>query len=611
MPSVAHFRVSPSPSLPLSPTLRLSLFFLCALAALPARAFDPLGSTWPSGTIPLRLQLDATATSATFPLTDGSTSWNAVAEAALSDWNTHLVRTRFTSTTSSASAAANRSDDGINQVFFATTIYGEAFDSRTLGVTLIDNGDQSIRSVEADLIINRNRPWNSYRGNLSNTPLDLRRVLLHELGHVLGLNHPDQATPAQNVTALMNSTVSNLDGLAADDIAGATYFYATAIKRPTLTTLPTNQSATLAGTAKFTIAVDGIDPPVADDFHSYHWYFKATDATEFEPLFTLIKPGSLSFGSVQLEDAGSYYFQAITPDDTVTSPTVTLTTTPATLTPATQLANLSTRGIGGSSPRSMIVGFVVTGTRNKSVLLRVSGPTLATFGVTGTLADPQLVLKNSSGSTLAQSDGLWDQGANIAELRAATARVGAFGLLPASRDGALLVSLPPGNYTVTTASPSSAAGTVLIEVYDADAVRDTASRIANLSTRGYVSTGTDTLIAGFVVQGPGPRTYLVRIAGDTLRTLGVTGTLDDPFLKFFSGNTLLREKDDWDSPASFQPALRTAFGQVGAFVFSDRQEPAMILTLQPGAYSAQASGLTNDGRSDPTGNALLEIYELP
>ncbi len=601
---------SPHP-LPLSLSLLLSIFLACAVLALTARAFDPLGSTWPSGTILLRLQLDATATSSTFPLTDGSTSWNAVAQAALADWNTHLVRTRFTSTTSSASAAANRSDDGINQVFFATTIYGEAFDSRTLGVTLVDNGDQSIRSVEADLIINRNRPWNSYRGNLSNTPLDLRRVLLHELGHVLGLNHPDQATPVQTVTALMNSTVSNLDSLAADDIAGAAYFYSTPIKRPTLTTQPTNQSATIGGTAKFTIAVDGIDPPVADDFHSYHWYFKATGAAEFEPLFTLIKPGSLNFGSVQLEDAGSYYFQAITPDDTVTSPTVTLTTTPATLTPTTQLANLSTRGIGGSSPRSMIVGFVVTGSRSKSVLLRVSGPTLATFGVAGTLADPQLVLKNSAGTTLAQSEGLWDQSANVAELRAATARVGAFAFLPASRDGVLLTSLAPGTYTVTTASPSSAAGTVLVEIYDADAVRDTASRIANLSTRGYVSTGTDTLIAGFVVQGPGPRTYLVRIAGDTLRTLGVTGTLDDPFLKFFSGNTLLREKDDWDSPASFQPALRTAFGQVGAFAFSDRQEPAMILTLQPGAYSAQASGLTNDGRSDPTGNALIEIYELP
>jgi hypothetical protein len=314
---------------------------------------------------------------------------------------------------------------------------------------------------------------------------------------------------------------------------------------------------------------------------------------------------------VQLEDAGSYYFQAITPDHTLTSPTVTLTTTPATLAPATQLANLSTRGIGGSGPRSMIVGFVVTGPRPKTVLLRAAGPTLATFGVTGTLADPQLVLKNSIGTTVATSAALWDQSPNAPDIRTATSRVGAFVLPSGSRDAVIFTTLAPGNYTATTTSPSNATGTILIEVYDADATRDSASRITNLSTRGYVSTGSDTLIAGFVVSGPGPRTYLVRIAGDTLRSLGVTATLDDPFLKLFTGSTLLREKDDWDSPVSFQPALRAAFTSVGAFVFSDRQEPAMLVTLRPGSYTAQATGLTNDGSTNPTGNALIEIYEVP
>jgi hypothetical protein len=259
----------------------------------------------------------------------------------------------------------------------------------------------------------------------------------------------------------------------------------------------------------------------------------------------------------------------------------------------------------------MIVGFVLTGTREKSVLLRAAGPTLATFGVADTLADPQLLLKNSAGTTIATSAAVWDQSANTPDIRAATARAGAFALPVASRDAVIFTSLPPGNYTATTASPAGATGTVLIEVYDADLIRDPASRLANLSTRGFVSTGTDTLIAGFVVAGPGPRTYLVRIAGDTLRSLGVTGTLDDPFLKLFTGSTLLREKDDWDSPASFQPALRTAFTQVGAFAFADRQEPAMLVTLRPGSYTAQASGLDNNGASNPTGTALLEIYELP
>ncbi|MCX6943063.1 MAG: hypothetical protein NTX09_20435, partial [Verrucomicrobia bacterium] len=253
----------------------------------------------------------------------------------------------------------------------------------------------------------------------------------------------------------------------------------------------------------------------------------------------------------------------------------------------------------------------VTGPRPKTVLLRAAGPTLATFGVTGTLADPQLILKNSIGTTVATSAALWDQSPNAPDIRTATSRVGAFVLPSGSRDAVIFTTLAPGNYTATTTSPSNATGIILIDVYDADATRAPANRIANLSTRGYVSTGSDTLIAGFVVSGPGPRTYLVRIAGDTLRSLGVTATLDDPFLKLFTGSTLLREKDDWDSPVSFQPALRAAFTSVGAFVFSDRQEPAMLVTLQPGSYTAQATGLTNDGTTNPTGNALIEIYEVP
>ena len=109
------------------------------------------------------------------------------------------------------------------------------------------------------------------------------------------------------------------------------------------------------------------------------------------------------------------------------------------------------------------------------------------------------------------------------------------------------------------------------------------------------------------MRGPGARTYLVRVAGDTLKDFGIDGTLDDPLLTVFDGNgTLLRELDDWDSPEFIQPSLRETMANLGAFALTDRQESVLRLTLNPGSYTLQVSGL--DGGE---GIALVEVYEIP
>jgi hypothetical protein len=110
----------------------------------------------------------------------------------------------------------------------------------------------------------------------------------------------------------------------------------------------------------------------------------------------------------------------------------------------------------------LIAGFTIGGTTAKTVLIRAIGPTLAAFGVTGTLADPRLQL--FAGTTLIRENDNWG---GEPQLTAVGNAVGAFKLdEAASKDAVLLVTLPPGSYTAQVSGISNSTGIALIEVYD-------------------------------------------------------------------------------------------------------------------------------------------------
>jgi hypothetical protein len=177
------------------------------------------GPKWPDGTIIFQSSLGPAGRT----LIDGNTSWDIAAAPAPQAWNAVMENLILEANDVSATAS---SGDGQNTIVFAATVFGDSFGNRTLAETVYFSSGSTMR--EADTVFNNHLTWNSYRGVLrydgsGNAIPEIRRVLLHELGHAIGLDHPD--THGQHVEAIMNSIVSDRETLSADDIAGVQHLY--------------------------------------------------------------------------------------------------------------------------------------------------------------------------------------------------------------------------------------------------------------------------------------------------------------------------------------------------------------------------------------------------
>lgn len=125
-----------------------------------------------------------------------------------------------------------------------------------------------------------------------------------------------------------------------------------------------------------------------------------------------------------------------------------------------RLTNVSGRAPSDPATSVLIAGFTIVGDTSKTVLLRGVGPGLTAFSVDGALAFPQLQLFR--GATLLERNAGWGGAARI---DAASRATGAFSLGPSSKDATLLLTLPPGGYTVHMSGANNAAGVGLVEVY--------------------------------------------------------------------------------------------------------------------------------------------------
>jgi predicted esterase len=196
------------------------------LGIQPSPAYNLEGPVWNVGGITIVMNLNATQYRLTnargFPLSDGSPTYQRVYWGVAADWNQYLLNLQiypYPGRNPSGGALGNR----INNISFGGSLGGSKLDINTLAVTRYSSDPNTNAFIEADSVFNEHIRWNSYRGPLYPRAMDIRRVMLHETGHMIGLDHPD--TVGQQVNAIMNSIASNIDDLTNDDVIGAQSLY--------------------------------------------------------------------------------------------------------------------------------------------------------------------------------------------------------------------------------------------------------------------------------------------------------------------------------------------------------------------------------------------------
>lgn len=254
-----------------------------------------------------------------------------------------------------------------------------------------------------------------------------------------------------------------------------------------------------------------------------------------------------------------------------------------------RVVNISTRSQVLVGAQSMIAGFIIPGVTDKTVVIRARGPSLAAAGISNPLANPLLSLRGRFGQVILNNND-WRAATNAAAIEAS-------GFAPGDDlESAILIRLPPGPYTAIVEGSGGGTGVGIVEVFEVDTPENP---LLNISTRASVGTGPDVVIAGFIIQGTNPATLVIRGRGPSIASFAPT-YLANPVLQLFSGQTLLATNDDW-----YTDANAAQIQQLGYAPFYS-QESAMLVTLQPGAYTAVMSG-TNSG----TGVGLVEVFRLP
>lgn len=574
-----------SRSLLLRALQRIGLLLLVAGLTRLAWGYVFLGPKWaPNSRITLALSLTSGS-----GLQDGSPSFSAVAQSAAGLWNQFLEGGMVLQTTTSGFPPASYADGHCNMLFAVNPYSGSYGDAIAL-CYIVDSGGSDI--IEADILFAARLSWDSYRGPLqgsgSDPVYDFRRVAIHELGHLLGLDHPNQH--GQSVSAIMNSRVSNIDVMQQDDINGIRALYGpgpTATPTRTPTPLPTPTPT------------------------------RTPTPTPFPPGFQTPTPTASPTPT-------------ITPTPTKTplpTPTLAPTPPPQALTGATLFVYRSpgfyglADGVSATgnhfgapefSPSYRVGLFEGTGRQFELIGFRDSAQPNGNRRVPYVAIARSVVNQPLAAGSYNGLAGISPQGDNVA-LQFASLFSENFGADSAFHfpyykyeaqirevaygpDGTLqklALDFRYYDYVAghTDAPESSVTGSLRYQ----SSLPVPGPRLVNLSTRLGVGSGDRVAIAGFVVQGDRPKSLIVRALGPTLGSFGVANPLARPKLRVLdAAGQLVR----------VGAHLPVAVGAARGMEPPNSLEPFCGLVLAPGAYTAIV-----ESSDSTTGITLVEVYD--
>lgn len=284
----------------------------------------------------------------------------------------------------------------------------------------------------------------------------------------------------------------------------------------------------------------------------------------------------------------------VIPTSANTTHTLTVSGKTFSTTPAQGLAlNISTRLPVGNGQQVLIGGFIIQGPSPKTLMIRAIGPSLPLGGV---LQDPYLELHDGGGQIIAINDNWKTTNAGPA-LTNQVVDIIASTVPPVHKmESAIIATLNPGAYTAVVRGATNDTGIAVVEAYDLDP--NPASRLANISTRGYILTGDNVMIGGFIFGGgPGATNVVVRGIGPSLAPFGVANPLMDPTLELHDGNgATIDSNDDWISN-------RQTIAATGLAPSSDDESAMLETNLAPGPYTAILRG-----KNSGVGIGVLEVY---